>query len=401
MVFDKHVKLFRKFLGAVVRPKSGVKKNLIRAVKSLYLLASWLIEICGDMLFFGKRRNDAVLGTPRRILIAKTDQLGDVAFSTVLPRAIKTKYPNVRIDYLVRPNAAQVLERNPHVSNIYLWNNLILDLLAENRAIADRLRRNEYDVVINARAYPPSSNLLLRGFGKTLITFDIAEQSFLADYWADYDLNEEEPQNFAKLLAPLGIDSALVPFSSEFYNYEARNPVEGNEPYAVLAPVSFETDRQWNIEYWRELIAMLLEQRITVALSALPSQRAYLERVVPDWSVESGSVRLLTDMSLPELGALMKGATFFVGIESFPAHLAVALRVPAAFLINPAVYYLKGYSRQTFAREARSILPIVPNGAFFDVRSASPDEIAASFQILLPELVNSASRAASLGGSAF
>jgi len=413
MVFAKHVKLLRKLLGAVVRPKFGVKNNLVRVAKSLYLLAAWSIEIGGDLLFVGKRPNGIALLAPRRILIVKTDQLGDVTFSTVLPQAIKQKYPNARIDYLVRPNAAHVLERNPHVNGIYLWNNLLLEFLpgrgelrkmrtklAENRAVAPRLRFNSYDVVINARAYPPSSNLLLRGFGKKLITFDIAEQSFLADYWADYDLNEEEPHNYAKLLAPLGIASSSVPSSSEFYNYAARNPMGGLEPYTVIAPVSFEIDRQWKTEHWKELIEMLLAQRINVALSGLPSQRAYLESIVPAWSVEAGLVRLFTGLSLPEFGALMKGAAFFVGIESFPAHLAIALRIPAAFLINPTVYYLKGYSRRTFAREARSILPTLPDAEFFDVASASADVIATSFRRLRPEVLNSGVRTVSIGGAA-
>jgi ADP-heptose:LPS heptosyltransferase len=412
MLFDKHIKLFRKFLGAVVRPKFGMKSNLVRIAKSIYLLASWLIEICGDILFVGRLRNGPVLSAPRRILIVKTDQLGDVIFSTLLPRAIKHKYPDVRIDYLVRPNAAHVLEKNPHVNDIYHWNNLMLELLpvrgdlrkirtklAENRAVASILRSNAYDIVINARAYPPSSNRLLRGFGRTLIAFDIAEQSFLADCWADYDLNEEEPRNYAKLLAPLGIASSLVSSSSEFYNYDARNPGDGLEPYVVFAPVSFEIDRQWKTEYWKELIAILLAQRINVALSGLPSQRAYLESIVPAWSLETSFVRLLTDLSVQQLGALMKGAAFFVGIESFPAHLAIALGIPAAFLINPNVYYLKGHSRRTFAREARSILPIVPKAAFFDVRSASADEIVASFQRLQPVLLNLGTRTVSLGGS--
>lgn len=411
MVLRKHVKLFRKFLGAVVRPKFGVKNNLFRIAKSLYLLASWLIELFGDIVLIRKQRNGPSLSAPVRILIVKTDQLGDVTFSTLLPRAIKHKYPNTRIDYLVRPNAIHILEKNPYVNNIYPWNNLILEMLpgrsdvrnilkklAENRAVAPRLRFNAYDVVINARAYPPSSNLLLRGFGRTLITFDIAEQSFLADYWADYDLSEEEPQNYAKLLAPLGIASSSVLSSSEFYNYDTRNPMNGLEPYAVCAPASFEIDRQWEIGYWKELIATLLAQRINVALSGLPSQRTYLEDIVPTSSLETGIVRLLTDLSLKEFGALMKGAVFFVGIESFPAHLAIALGIPAAFLINPRVYYLKGYSRQTFAHEARSMLPIVQNAAFFDVTSASADDITASFQKLQTELLKSSTRAASLGG---
>ena len=86
---------------------------------------------------------------------------------------------------------------------------------------------------------------------------------------------------------------------------------------------------------------------------------------------KKANAKVLTKMSLAELGALMKSGAFFVGIDSFPAHLALASGKPTVALINPGSYYLKGFSKKRFAVDARNMLPVIPQIAFFDVRSAS------------------------------
>lgn len=390
MILRKHFKLFRKLLGSIVRSKLGVKSNLIQIAKSIYLLCSWLIEICGDLLFLAKKRNHPAIDNPLRILIVKNDQFGDVMFSTLLLPAIKRKLPEVRIDYLVRPQAEQILKNNHYVSEIYHCNNIQLEFLpgrgdrrslwakfAENRKTRRVLRGNGYDLVINARAFPPSSNLFWSRLGTRTVAFDISEQSFLVDDWAEYDLEAEDWRNYANLLAPLGIDPASICYSAEFYNLDAPNPMEEIRPYVVVSPVSFEKDRQWKSDNWRELISELLSHGMNVALTGIPSHREYLESIVPTIAQSEVAVHLLTDMRIPELGALMNSAALCIGIDSFPAHLALALKKRVVLFINPEVYYLKGYSRQRFASEARSMLPILPSAAFFDIRSATAAEVAA------------------------
>lgn len=391
MVFKKHLKLFRKLLGNIGRPRHGMKGNYVRVAKSFYLLVSWLIEIGGDILTFNKSHNSVNISAAPRILIVKNDQLGDVIFSTFLLKPLKQKYPDAQIDYLVRPGAVQVLERNPYVAAVYRWNNVILDLLPgrgsrggigakirQNRITRRQLENNRYDVLINARAYPPSANFSWRGLGKFLISFDISEHSFLADYWAEYDLEREEWKNYANLLTPFGIDAASLEFSTLFHNFDAPNPMSEIGEYAVLSPVSFDADRDWNPRSWRELIELIVKGGMAVALTGMPAQRSYLEALAP---TSNGEVRIFTSLRLSEFGSLMRGASYFIGIDSFPAHLALALNKRAAFLVNPGVYYLKGHSRVRFASEARSMLPDIQDVSFFNVRSARPEEVVSALCI--------------------
>jgi ADP-heptose:LPS heptosyltransferase len=83
----------------------------------------------------------------------------------------------------------------------------------------------------------------------------------------------------------------------------------------------------------------------------------------------------LNTLSLAEFGGLMQGAEFFVGIESFPAHLALAFKREIFCLVNNDSYYLKGFSRRRSVIDARSMLPIVSNIHFFDLKTAKAADI--------------------------
>jgi ADP-heptose:LPS heptosyltransferase len=67
----------------------------------------------------------------------------------------------------------------------------------------------------------------------------------------------------------------------------------------------------------------------------------------------------------------MKGAKFFVGIESFPAHLALACGTKAFVFVFSSTYYIKGFSENRFMIEARNMLPVLEQMEFFNIRSAT------------------------------
>ena len=385
MIFKKYIKLFRKFCGNIARPRVGWEKKLTKFLKFFYLLYFGVTEIVGDLFFFWKR-HDLRVKDPRRILIVKIDQFGDVLFSTFLLPLIKKKYPDSEIDYLINPKTAPLLAKNPHIANVYFWEEPwlllllgrekqatggFLHILKKNKVTFDALRARGYDVVINTRAYSPSSNAHWAALGKMLVAFDISEKSFLADFWADYDLDEEEWKNYLNLLIPLGIDVASAEFHEEFYNV-GKNPMAEKGSYAVLSPVSFDKERQWGSENWRELIAFLVGNGYRIAITGTKGQEEYIRGIVPEGAE---NIFIFTALSLSNFGALMKGAEFFAGIDSFPAHLALASGCRAMVFVNPGAYYLKGYSPKKFAIDARNMLPIIPRVRFFDLRTASSADV--------------------------
>jgi heptosyltransferase-3 len=246
--------------------------------------------------------------------------------------------------------------------------------LVQNRKTIRELKNERYDVVINARAFPPSSNRVLRKLGSTSIAFDISEQSFWADIQVDYDLDEEEWINYGNLLKPLGIDQQDVRPSGSFHNFDAPNPMGSKSGYIVISPVSFDKDREWGLNNWKCLIRQLSDDAVHIALTGLPSHRSYIESITASIA-NPEFVKTLTNIQLDELGALMKDAALFLGIDSFPAHLALCLDKPAALLVNARAYYLKNFSTRTFASEARCMLPVIPSATFFDVEHTAVETL--------------------------
>ncbi len=55
---------------------------------------------------------------PKRILIVRTDRVGDVVMITAIPREIKKAFPDAFVATLTQPNSARILENNPYIDEI-------------------------------------------------------------------------------------------------------------------------------------------------------------------------------------------------------------------------------------------------------------------------------------------
>ena len=86
---------------------------------------------------------------PRRVLILKPCCLGDVLLATPLAAALRTAWPEARIDWAVDAHSRPALLGNPHVDGLLDASGCIRgDLrLARLIATARRLRRGHYDAV--------------------------------------------------------------------------------------------------------------------------------------------------------------------------------------------------------------------------------------------------------------
>lgn len=58
--------------------------------------------------------------TPRRILVVRTDRIGDVVLATPLIRALRRTFPDAFIGAMVRPYTRDLLLHNPHLNDIFV-----------------------------------------------------------------------------------------------------------------------------------------------------------------------------------------------------------------------------------------------------------------------------------------
>src|SRR6266566_1553248 len=84
------------------------------------------------------------------ILLVRLRLIGDVVFTTPAIRAIRRRYPDAKISYIVEEEAAPVVRGNPHVDEVIV----AVSPRARGRLRADlglirRLRRERYDLAID------------------------------------------------------------------------------------------------------------------------------------------------------------------------------------------------------------------------------------------------------------
>ncbi|HNW56108.1 MAG TPA: glycosyltransferase family 9 protein [bacterium] len=385
-------KLWSKFLANCNFFRVGKNRLVIKFGKAIWFLLAWPFELVGDLLIWPAKFS-RLPGSPR-FLIVKVDQLGDVLFSTFLLPLIKKLYPESSIDYLVNPQSQSVLVNNQLVDNVFSWQDLFLQNIPgrqklgvwsriklailswhNNLASWRLLRQRKYDVVINCRAFWPSSNWLWRLLGRELVAFDFSQASFLANYQADYDLAAEEWQNYLKLLEPLGVSSIKTTEINPrglFFNIIPVADLPQN--YWCLSAVSFDAEKTWSQKKWQEFIAGFLEKTASsLVLTGLSGQAEWLQKVAGSFLL-TGRVLVFTNLNISQLAGLIKNSQGFIGLESFAAHLAIALERPAFCLVNSRLFYVPGLSNKKMI-DGRSMLPQIKAVRIFDLIKTSPVEL--------------------------
>ncbi|MDQ6888137.1 MAG: glycosyltransferase family 9 protein [Gemmatimonadota bacterium] len=95
---------------------------------------------------------------PYRVLYLRYDRIGDMIMATGLIRAIARSHPTIELDVLASPLNASVLDGNPHVRSVLLFDRR---RASSFRRVLAVLRRRRYDVVIDGMVLTPSVTTLL------------------------------------------------------------------------------------------------------------------------------------------------------------------------------------------------------------------------------------------------
>src|SRR5882762_9672903 len=95
---------------------------------------------------------------PHRVLYLRHDKIGDMIVSTSLIDAIAKSHPTITLDVLASPANAPVLEGNPNVASVIVWDKARPGGYSR---LFRELRRARYDAVIDCMILAPSTTTLL------------------------------------------------------------------------------------------------------------------------------------------------------------------------------------------------------------------------------------------------
>jgi lipopolysaccharide heptosyltransferase II len=293
-----------------------------------------------------------------RILLVRLRQIGDVTFTTPAVHALRRRFPDAYISYIVEPAAAPIVAGNPHLNQVIIAPRArgVRGLLGD-LALGRRLRAERYDVAIDFHGGPRASLLTWLSGASERVGYTIAGRGWM------YTRRIARPrelrprhsvENQWDLLAPLGVappDRTAFPMEMPIDPGIAEGVadrltgagVAAGDRLIVIHVSAGNPFRRWPAAHFVELAASLaaVDPRRRVLITSGPSEQDAAGRVTADARARLGSraSQMLScgEFSLAELRALLDRAALYIGGDSGPLHVAATTGVPIVGLYGPTL----------------------------------------------------------------
>ncbi len=294
-----------------------------------------------------------------RILLVRLRQIGDVVFTTPAVHALRARFPDAHLTYIVEPAAAPIVADNPHLNEVIVAPRArgVRGLL-DDLALGRRLRAQRYDVAIDFHGGPRASLLTWLSGAPRRIGYEIPGRAWM------YTQRVARPKELRRrhsvenqwdLLAALDVappDRSAYPVempadAAVGASIDARlrdAGVAAGDPVVVIHVSAGNPFRRWPASHFVELIAALAgdDERRRIVVTSGPSEQDAAGRVIADAQRQLGAARARQvlscgEFSLDELRALLDRASLYIGGDSGPLHVAATTRVPIVGLYGPTL----------------------------------------------------------------
>ena len=292
-----------------------------------------------------------------KILLIRPRLIGDVVLTTPAVRAIRRRFPDAWIAYLVEPEAAPVVRANPHLNEVIIarrgrgWRRVSDDI-----ALARRLRTSRFDLAIDLHGGPRSSWFTWASGAPQRIGYDVVGRGWM------YTTRVHRPkelrprhsvQNQWDLLEPLGIEgpdprrdaTEMCEDPGAAASVAARLAGAGIGPchrVIVIHVSAGNPFRRWPAVAFIELIASLAEHDPTrrLIVTSGPSDADARRDVIEGARRHVAHAEVVLDcgeFTLDELRALLTRAVLYIGGDSGPLHIASTTSVAVVGIYGPTL----------------------------------------------------------------
>jgi predicted lipopolysaccharide heptosyltransferase III len=277
-----------------------------------------------------------------RVLVIRLRSIGDTVLSTPSLTALKRFLPHARIDILLEDWVAPVLAGSPHADNVITMEG---GNVAARARVAARLRSSHYDVVYNLHG-GTTATLLTRATGAPhRIGYESYQYSWLHNHRSpssSFLWGREKTHSVEQQLALLGWTG--VPVSdrppthlavteaadSTIANRLRTQGIEG-AAFVVIHPAAAFATKQWAATNFARVADALASRGLAIVAVSGANQLPIVDELRRNSTAE---ILPLTNLSLPEVTALLARARLFVGNDSGVAHMAAAVGTPSVVVFG-------------------------------------------------------------------
>lgn len=282
----------------------------------------------------------------KKILIVRTDCIGDLVLMTPAISALRKNYPNAHIAILLQQYTFQLMECHPDIDEIIVDKikakkiKNIMDFLRYAREIKSR----KFDLAIDLFGLDIRYPLLLllaripfRIGDKSRILLGVFYNIGFINRYKDY--NKHIVDLHLELLKCIGIKNDFPKLTLKV-NESVNNDFDKklisfgitNNDYLVGIHAACNSSKSWNELGYASVIDWLNRNyNAKIILTGSSSEKTQGERIIS--LCKNKPIDLIGKTSLAELMALVQRMNLFIGSDTGPTHIAAAFRVPTVCII--------------------------------------------------------------------
>lgn len=284
-----------------------------------------------------------------RILIVRLSAVGDTILNLPVLCALRSRFPDAKIGWVVGTGAADILRGHPDLDDLFELSKADLKSLGSYLKFLSKIRAWKPNIVIDAQGLTKSSLIGWYSGAKKRIGFAISEfegreLSGLLNNILIKPRSNHVVTRSLELLRPLGIESPpevyRVPANQKVDEEVARELLRRNlgstcsQPFAILNIGAGWPSKMWPVERYAAVAKHLAQHWNLPSVVAWggPQEKTVAEQVA---ALSDGAATIMPPTSLLELNAWIRQAYLFVGSDTGPMHLSVAIDTPTIALIGP------------------------------------------------------------------
>lgn len=274
-----------------------------------------------------------------KILIVRTDRIGDVVLSLPLVEVLKKRFPDCEINFMSRESIIELINNQPDIDRVITYNS---QGLSKSIRI---LKKERYDVAF----------LLFPSFSLSLMLFlsRIPKRIGTGFRWYSFLLNQRvyehrlpsekhEVEYNLGLLRKLDIRESIKKPKLYVDIEEKRNATQflknigiDSDNFIVVHPGSGGSGLSWPEENYKKLVTLLSKELgYRIVLSGTEKEIVKAERIREE--CDGKVVNIAGKTNLRELAAIISLAHIFISSSTGPMHIASAVDTKVIAFFPPS-----------------------------------------------------------------
>lgn len=279
-----------------------------------------------------------------KILVIKLRAIGDVLLSTVVLKNLRYNFPTAKIDFLTEPPAKEIIEGNPFVDEL-----IIFEREKNNLIKFWKLRKRKYDLVIDLFCNPRSALLTFITGAKYRVGYAFRGRSYA--YNIKLKPRKEIHHNIEFNLDALRaidleiidkeiympLDEEAEKFAEKFWR---KNNLYEKMVIALNPSGTWETKR-WGLDKFAKLGDMIVKNFNAKIIILWGNQKEFEDAQKIFLTMEEKPL-LPPKTNLKQLASILKRCSFTISNDSGPMHISTAVGTPTLGIYGPTNPYAQG-----------------------------------------------------------